>query len=101
MFNRHHHRGLPVGGCCGGRIPTTAMRKAHETGKEFAPSVNLDFSQLDDGRWVGSVFIGELYYESDPYQDKRKAAAEVLGYIQQIGAEIINEMQTLRNILEQ
>lgn len=86
--------------CRGGRIYVTTMRKAHETGKEFAPSVNLDFSQLDDGRWFGSVFIGELYYETDPYNDKREAAAEVLGYIQQIGAEIINEMQTLKKIMQ-
>jgi len=76
------------------------MKKAHELGKGFAPSVTTEFSQIN-GKWVGSVFIGELYYESDPYTDKRKAVVEVLGYIQQIGAEIMEEMQKLKNVLQQ
>lgn len=69
--------------------------KDYNLGNQFAPVIDTEFLKTERG-WVGSVSIGEDYYESDPYKEKACAESEILGYLEGLEAKIEGEIEGLR-----
>ena len=54
---------------------------AKKTGIYCSPCVTIAVARDEQsGRWLGSISIGEEYYETDPYKDKECAIAELRGW---------------------
>ena len=53
--------------------------KAHKLGIHCSPCVTYAVARNEhSGRWLASISIGEMYYETDPYKDKDGAVSELL-----------------------
>ena len=72
------------------------MNKARKEGRQCAPDVEIETRQDTLGRWVGSITIGDEYYETDPYTYKADCTEEVEGYTQQVIKNLINELSKCR-----
>lgn len=71
--------------------------KAHKLGIHCSPCVTYDVARNEQsGRWIASISIGEMYYETDPYKDKDGAVSELLGCLdalKEIIEKSINELK--------
>ena len=71
--------------------------KAHKLGIHCSPCVtNAVARNEQSGRWIASISIGEMYYETDPYKDKDGAVSELLGCLDALKEKIekaINELK--------
>ena len=71
--------------------------KAHKLGIHFSPCVTYAVARNEQsGRWIASISIGEMYYETDPYKDKDGAVSELLGCLDALKEKIekaINELK--------
>lgn len=50
--------------------------------------VDFDLWKDDNGKWKGSITIGEEYYETDPYKDKYCALAELKGWWEGVKVQV-------------
>jgi len=68
--------------------------KAHKLGIHCSPYVTYSVARNEhSGRWLASISIGEMYYETGPYKDKDGAVSELLGCL-----EILKEkIEQVRN----
>ena len=63
--------------------------KAHKLGILFSPGVTYAVARNEhSGRWLASISIGEMYYETDPYKDKDGAVSELLGCLESLKEKI-------------
>lgn len=61
---------------------TMVYTKESELGRQFAPKISYAVAKNEErGMWIGSILIGEEYYETDPYKTKESALSELLGCI--------------------
>lgn len=71
--------------------------KAYKLGKQFSPGVTYAVARNElSGRWLGSISIGEMYYETDPYKDKDSAVSELLGCLEALKEkteQVINKLK--------
>ena len=56
------------------------MKNAYELGRSFAPKVDIDIWKDEVGIFCGSLFIGELYYETDRWSKRENVIRELKGY---------------------
>lgn len=76
------------------------------TGVNLSPKVDCEVSMVNDpkdGRrkwWVGSVCIGDEYYETDQYKSKDCAISEMLGYLEFLEILIKTEIENLKEMLK-
>ena len=61
---------------------------AYGTGKSFTSDVDYNKWERPDGTYCASAFIGEKYYESDPYKSEDLALCEVKGWLEGIKSKI-------------
>lgn len=70
--------------------------KAYKLGILSSPIATYAVARNEhSGRWLGSISIGEMYYETDPYKDKNSAVSELLGCLDALKEKIeekINEL---------
>ena len=58
---------------------------AKKTGIYCSPCVTFAVARNEQsGRWLGSISIGEMYYETDSYNDKDGAVSELLGCLESL-----------------
>lgn len=73
--------------------------KAHKLGIHCSPGATYAVARNEhSGRWIASISIGEMYYETDPYKDKDGAVSELLGCLgalKEKTEEIINELNDI------
>ena len=73
--------------------------KESEIGRQFAPKISYAVAKnIERGMWIGSISIGEEYYETDPYKTKEGAVSELLGCIEELKEkteQIINELNDI------
>jgi len=63
--------------------------KAYKLGIHCSPCVTYAVARNEQsGRWIASISIGEMYYETDPYKDKDGAASELLGCLESLKEKI-------------
>lgn len=71
--------------------------KAYKLGIHCSPCVTYAVARNEQsGRWLASISIGEMYYETDPYKDKDGAVSELLGCLDALKEKIekaINELK--------
>ena len=71
--------------------------KAKKTGVMFSPNVTFGVGERD-GEWVGSINIGDYYYETDPYPEKEGAISELCGCLETLKLkteQVIDELHGL------
>ena len=62
--------------------------KAEKLGRQFAPKLSYAVEKNKErGRWIGSILIGEEYYETNPYKTKGGAISELLRVINSLGRQ--------------
>lgn len=65
------------------------MQKAYKLGIHYSPVVTYAVERNEpSGRWLGSISIGEMYYETNPYKDKDGAVSELLGCLEALKEKI-------------
>jgi len=63
--------------------------KAHKLGIHCSPCVTYAVARNEQSdRWLSSISIGEMYYETDPYKDKDGAVSELLGCLESLKEKI-------------
>lgn len=63
--------------------------KAYKLGIHCSPGVTYAVARNEQsGRWLASISIGEMYYETDPYKDKDGAVSELLGCLESLKEKI-------------
>lgn len=63
--------------------------KAYKLGIHCSPCVTYAVARNEhSGRWLASISIGEMYYETDPYKDKDGAVSELLGCLEALKEKI-------------
>lgn len=71
--------------------------KAYNLGIQCYPFVTYAVARNEhSGRWIGSISIGEMYYETDPYKDKDGAVSELLGCLEALKEkteQVINKLK--------
>ena len=78
----------------------------YKIGILFAPKVDCEVSTINDivdGRrkwWVGTVCIGEEYFETDQYKSKDCAISEMLGYLEGLEVLIKTEIENLKGMMK-
>ena len=71
--------------------------KAHKLGIHCSPCVTIAVARNErSGRWLGSISIGEMYYETDPYKDKDSAVSEMLGCLDALKEKIEEKINELK-----
>ena len=76
------------------------------TGVNLAPKVDCEVSMVNDDKdkthkwWVGTVCIGEEYYETDQYKSKDYAISEMLGYLEFLDILIKTEIENLKEMIK-
>lgn len=74
--------------------------KAHKLGIHCSPCVtNAVARNEQSGRWIASISIGEMYYETDPYKDKDGAVSELLGCLDALKEKIEEKINELNDIV--
>ena len=71
--------------------------KAKKSGAMFSPHVSCCVGGRD-GEWVGSINIGDYYYETDPYPEKEGAISELCGCLETLKLrteQVIDELNGL------
>lgn len=70
---------------------------AKKTGIYCSPCVTIAVAKNEQsGRWLGSISIGEMYYETDPYKDKDSAVSELLGCLDALKENIEEKINELK-----
>ena len=72
-----------------------AQEHAHHLGKGFSSNCDLDCWQNEAGRYKASVFVGEDYYESDPYKAQDRALYEVKGWLEGTKVKIESTLKAI------
>lgn len=71
--------------------------KSYKLGKYCSPGVTYVVARNEhSGRWLGSISIGEMYYETVPYKDKDGAVSELLGCLEALKEkteQVINKLK--------
>ena len=71
--------------------------KSYKLGKQSSPGVTCAVARnVHSGRYLGSIYIGEMYYETVPYQDKDGAVSELLGCLEALKEkteQVINKLK--------
>ncbi len=71
--------------------------KAYNLGIHCYPFVTYAVERNEhSGRWIGSISIGEMYYETVPYKDKDSAVSELLGCLEALKEkteQVINKLK--------
>lgn len=63
--------------------------KAYKLGIHCSPCVTYAVARNEHSdRWLASISIGEMYYETDPYKDKDGAVSELLGCLESLKEKI-------------
>ena len=76
------------------------------TGVNLSPKVDCEVSMVNDDKdkrhkwWVGTVCIGEEYYETDQYKSKDYAISEMLGYLEFLEILIKTEIENLKGMMK-
>lgn len=71
--------------------------KAYKLGIHSFPGVTYAVARNEhSGRWLASISIGEMYYETDPYKDKDGAVSELLGCLEALKEETEQVINKLR-----
>lgn len=79
---------------------------SYKTGICFTSKVDCEVSAVndeEDGRrkwWVGTVCVGEEYYETDWYKSKDYAVSEMIGYLEGLEVLIKKEIENLEGMLK-
>ena len=72
-------------------------KKVHKLGIHCSPCVTYAVARNEQsGRWLGSISIGEMYYETDPYKDKDGAVSELLGCLDALKENIEEKINELK-----
>lgn len=75
-------------------------KKAQKQGKVFAPYITYAVAKnKESGKWLASVCIGEIYYETDPYKKKEGAVSELIGYLDALKEKTEEKINELNDIL--
>lgn len=73
--------------------------KAKKLGVNWSPNVSYAVVKNEkSGRWLGSISIGEMYYETESYKDKDCAVSELLGCLETLKLkteQVIDELNEL------
>ena len=76
---------------------------AHKIGIHSRPCVAYAVARNEhSGMWLGSISIGDMYYETIPYKDKDGAVSELLGCLETLKGkteQIIDELNKSINEL--
>ena len=71
--------------------------KSYKLGEHCSPVLTyVVVRNVHSGRWLGSISIGEMYYETVPYQDKDGAVSELLGCLEALKEkteQVINKLK--------
>lgn len=63
----------------------------------FAPGVSYAIGRNEErGRWIASISIDDMYYETDPYKDRDGAVSELYGCLEALKEKVeqaINELK--------
>ena len=73
----------------------TMTEKAKKSGAMCSPNVTFGVGERD-GKWVGSIDIGDYYYETDPYPEKEGAISELCGCLETLKLkteQVIDELK--------
>lgn len=74
--------------------------KAHKLGIHCSPCVTYAVARNEQsGKWLASISVGEMYYETDPYKDKDGAVSELLGCLDALKEKIEEKINELNDIL--
>lgn len=74
--------------------------KAYKLGIHCSPCVTYAVARNEQsGRWLASISIGEMYYETDPYKDKDGAVSELLGCLVALKENTEEKINELNDIL--
>ena len=78
------------------------MKEREEYGKKFAKKNIIDLEGLvsNKGRWYVGLYVGNEYYETDPYARKEYALSEAKGYLEGVKAHIENALKFIENEIE-
>ena len=84
------------------------LKNALQSGKQSAPLVSIKIIESHDikngfsvKRWVADISIGCHGFQTAHYKSKACAVSEALGYIQAVGAQVMSEMKSLGEQLEE
>lgn len=73
--------------------------KAHKLGIHCSPCVTYAVARNEQsGRWIASISIGEMYYETNPYKDKDGAVSELLGCLDVLKENTEEKINELNNM---
>ena len=74
--------------------------KAYKLGIHCCPDVTYAVTRNDQrGKWIGSISIGEMYYETDTYKDNGGAISELLGCLDALKEKTEEKINELNDIL--
>ncbi len=73
--------------------------KAKKLGVMCSPNVIFDVGERD-GKWVGSIDIGDYYYETDPYPEKEGAISELCGCLETLKLKTEQVIDELKGLYE-
>lgn len=79
---------------------------SYKTGIELAPKVDCEVSMVNDDKdkrhkwWVGTICIGDEYYETDQYKSRDYAVSEMLGCLEFLELYIKTEIEYLKGIIK-
>lgn len=76
---------------------------AYHNGACFSPKVDCELTNIRESKqrlWIGSVCVGEDYFETDQYRSKTYAISEMIGYLEILDKHIKEEVERLRKMLK-
>lgn len=74
--------------------------KAYKLGIDCSPVATYAVARNEhSGRWLGSISIDEMYYETEPYKDKDSAVSELLGCLDALKEKTEEKINELNDIL--
>lgn len=75
-------------------------KKAKKRGGAFAPHTRYAIKRNEESsRWIASICIGDIYFETDPYKDKEGAVSELIGYLEALNESVEEKINDLNDIL--
>jgi hypothetical protein len=75
-------------------------KKAYKWGILCSPGATYAVARNEhSGGWLGSISIGEMYYETYPYKDKDSAVSELLGCLEALKEKTEEKINELNDIL--
>lgn len=67
---------------------------------EYGNIIDIEVFSSDKGKWSLGLYVGDNYYETDPYTRKEYALSEAKGYLEGVKAQLEDALKFIENEME-